>query len=441
MNDKREETTISRLQCGTIKTECEIMAGKIRVGVFGAGRGAYLGTTVEPAGMELVAICDLFEPLLAQAKRTLKNSAVTFYTDYGKFLEHDLDAVIVANYATEHAPAAIRALQAGKHVLSECMAVFTPAEAVALVEAVETSGKVYMFAENYPFAAPNLEMRRLYQSGELGEFQYGEGEYIHPIPLSESVGLCSGPSHWRAWLPITYYCTHSMGPVMLITGTRPTQVGGFVVPYDEHDPRRTEQINKMDTASILMCRMDNGGWAKIIPWAFLRDHGNRVRICCSRGSMECNQAEDGLLRVRREPFDFPDAKASTEFYRPRFPAEFASAAGFSHGGGDFFTGYYFAKAIRENSRPIIDVYMALDMTLIGIQGYRSALAGGMPMPIPDFRDQAVRDAYRHDDWNPDPARPCRDKPSASIRGDIAVLPETERHFMDLRRDYEKSLAE
>ncbi len=45
---------------------------------------------------------------------------MTTYTDYDRFLEHDIDAVILANCFHEHAPFAIKALEAGKHVMSEC---------------------------------------------------------------------------------------------------------------------------------------------------------------------------------------------------------------------------------------------------------------------------------------------------------------------------------
>ena len=128
------------------------MQDTIRVGVYGAGRGAHLGAVAQQVGMDLVAVCDSFEPLINRFQKDHPpEQGITYYTDYDKFLEHDLDAVIVANYATEHVPAVIKALAADKHVLSECMAMFTMAEAVQLVEAVEASDKVYFFAENVPF--------------------------------------------------------------------------------------------------------------------------------------------------------------------------------------------------------------------------------------------------------------------------------------------------
>lgn len=416
------------------------MQNTIRVGVYGAGRGAHLGAVAEKVGMDLVAICDAFEPLLDSIKRKRPDGeGITYYTDYDKFLEHDLDAVIVANYATEHVPAVLKALAADMHVLSECMAMFTMAEAVQLVEAVEASGKVYFFAENVPFNVQCLEMTRLYQSGEMGTFLYGEAEYVHPGTPSSAAGLMSGPDHWRAWLPASYYCTHSMGPVMMVTNTRPVQVNGFVVPYDFDDPAKTGGISKRDAAAVLMCKMDNSALAKVMPCASLRDHGYRIRFCCNKGTMEYNQGQP-QLRIHREPFDFDPPKQANTFYMPEFPEPFREAAGTGHGGADYFCSYYFAKAIREGSPPLIDVYKGIDMTSVGILGYRSALQGGIPLEVPDFRDRAVRETYRGDDWNPDPAR-CREgMPFSSVLGDIPVADENLARFAELRRKHVEGLG-
>ena len=106
---------------------------------------------------------------------------VATYTDYDEFLGHDLDAVILANFFHQHAPFAVKALRSGKHVMSEITACKTLGEAVALVRAVEDSGKIYMLAENYVYFAYVQEMRRLYRAGEIGEMQFGEGEYMSPF--------------------------------------------------------------------------------------------------------------------------------------------------------------------------------------------------------------------------------------------------------------------
>lgn len=60
----------------------------------------------------------------------------------------DIDAVVLASYCPDHAPQAVRALRAGKHVLSEVTAFHTVAQGVALARAVEETGLTYMMAEN-----------------------------------------------------------------------------------------------------------------------------------------------------------------------------------------------------------------------------------------------------------------------------------------------------
>jgi predicted dehydrogenase len=354
-------------------------------------------------------------------------------------LKTDIDAVMLANYATEHTWAAVKALAAGKHVLSECMACFTMAEAVELVEAVEKSGKVYMLAENYPFSAHNMELKRLFETGRYGKFVYGEAEYVHPISAKEMATLYSGPDHWRAWLACTYYCTHSMGPVMNITGARPVRVSGFAFPYDHDDEQVTNSLRVADGGGVLMCTMDNEAVVKILPWNVLRDHGQRVRICCNKGTMEYNQG-DGHIRVRTEPFDFPDEKEHFHYYDATRPPEDAEADKHGHGGGDFFTCRYFARAIESGViEPKLDVHSAVDMTVIGIQGYRSICNGSASMEIPDFHDPAMREKYRHDHWNHDPARRASGMPFPSVRGDIRVSEAAKKFFATERAAYEAKL--
>src|SRR5262245_24263005 len=211
------------------------MKKPIRVGVIGVGRGLSFARGAHIVGMKLVALCDHWKEKLRDAGKQLK---VATYTDYNRFLEHDLDAVILANYFHEHAPFAIAALRAGKHVMSECAACNTLDEGVALCRAVEETGQIYMFAENCPYTAFNLEMARLYRAGEIGRVLYAEGEYIHPGSFDWYMGIAPGLRHWRNNYPATYYCTHALAPLMTITDTMPIRVSGFAVPLPEDSARQ-----------------------------------------------------------------------------------------------------------------------------------------------------------------------------------------------------------
>ena len=388
---------------------------KIRVGVVGVGRGQSFAFGAQHAGMELVALCDTWEERLEAAGAQLQAAT---YTDYDRFLEHDLDAVVLANYFHQHAPFAIQALAAGKHVMSETSACHTLGEGVTLARAVERSGRIYMFAENYPYMAYNQEMRRLYQKGSIGEFKYGEGEYVHPDPPEVKLARSIGKDHWRNWIPATYYCTHSIAPVMFITDTRPVRVNGFVVPFDYEDPTETLHMARSDTAAVIMCRMDNGAMLKSLHGG-LRGHGNYVRIHGNKGLMEnCRHGDHSRLRLLREPWEKRKGEPTEIVYRPDFPIHHDKAVRAGHGGGDFFTNHAFAEAIRSGQQPYLDVYRGIDMSIAGVLAWKSALNDSAPQDVPDFREESVRRKYADDHWSPDPARAGKGQPTCSILGDI-----------------------
>jgi predicted dehydrogenase len=382
-------------------------AGPIRVGVVGVGRGQSFAAGASHAGMELVALCDTWEEKLQEAGR---RHAVATYTDYDAFLAHDMDAVVLANYFHQHAPFALRALAAGKHVMSETAACKTLGEGVALARAVEGSGKVYMFAENYPYMAFNQEMRRLYQVGEIGEVRYAEGEYNHPMDVRTRLQISPGLRHWRNYLPSTYYCTHALAPLMVITDAMPVCVNALSIADATQEERG---VRVGDPGSVILCRMDNGAVFRLFGLT-LPGHRVYYRLHGTRGMME--NTLDGQVRVAHEAWDRQPGEPLERTYRPDFPehGELARRAG--HGGGDFWTTYHFAQAIRSGEPPYLDVYRGLAMSAVGIAAWKSALAEGAPVPVPDFREESARRQYENDDWSPwlEDRRPGQ--PPPSIRG-------------------------
>ena len=92
------------------------------IGVLGAGQiaqAAHFAACRKARTAELYAICDAAEDLLGPDGGRFTSRTVT-YTDYDKMLaDGNIDAVIVAVADQFHVPLAIRALDAGKHVLVE----------------------------------------------------------------------------------------------------------------------------------------------------------------------------------------------------------------------------------------------------------------------------------------------------------------------------------
>ena len=130
---------------------------KVRIGVVGACRGAGMINYCKRAdNTEVVAICDKSHEALETQKENAKGLNITFYDNFEDFIKHDMDAVVLENYAHEHAPFAIKTMKLGKHIFSEVLHVQAMKEAVELVETVEKTEKIYVNCDEYPGEyAPN----------------------------------------------------------------------------------------------------------------------------------------------------------------------------------------------------------------------------------------------------------------------------------------------
>jgi predicted dehydrogenase len=374
------------------------MAKAVRVGVLGMRRGAALARLAQQAGMQLVAVCESDAQRLHQAATAL---GVAGYQDVEPFLDHPMDAVILVNDFDQHAPVAIQALDRGLSVLSETAACRTIGEGVALIEAAQRSDGIYMFAENYPYMPFTREMRRRYRVGQIGEVRYAEAEYLdEPADLAWFV---NDRAHWRARLPATYYCTHSLAPVAAITGTRPLQVSGFVVPT-AGGPEALERARRgRGWAALLVARLDNGAVFKSLHGFLQAGQQAWVRIHGDRGLMEnLRHGDTRTLRVLWDAVDDKDGRREEEMFLP-WPAEFppTSADPMGDGVAETLMLRDFATAVREGTPSDQDVYFGVELSVTGIQAMRSSLAGSLPVEVPDLRRPAVRRAYAADDWFPD----------------------------------------
>lgn len=377
---------------------------KMKIGVLGAYRGSSMINYCKRAdNAEVVAICDKSPEALESQRKNAQGLNITFYDNFDDFIKHDMDAVVLANYANEHAPFAIKAMKSGKHVFSEVLPVQTMKEAVELIEVVEETGMIYAYGENYCYMPAPYEMKKLYKQDKIGEFEYGECEYIHncePIWPSITYGE---RDHWRNNMYSTFYCTHSLGPIIHATGLRPVSVTGFEGTKNE---RAVRVGAKGGSFGIEMVTLENGGIIKSIHGCFLYKDSVWYSMYGSKGRMECGRedAKDGHIHkiyVNCDEYSGQYGEEKIESYTPTHGHE-EKLEGFGHGGSDFYTMYHFVERIKGNTdADIIDVYEAMDMFLPGMFAYRSILDGGVPKEIPNLRDKAVRELWRNDTTSTD----------------------------------------
>ncbi|MGC2484774.1 MAG: Gfo/Idh/MocA family oxidoreductase [Acidimicrobiales bacterium] len=121
------------------------MDRKLKVGVIGAGVIAqvmHLHFLRELNDrFETVALCDLSNEVASACAREYGIPAV--FTDWRAMLGEDLDAVLILTSGS-HAPVAVEAARAGKHVFSEKPMCFSAVEGAEMIEAARVANVVLM---------------------------------------------------------------------------------------------------------------------------------------------------------------------------------------------------------------------------------------------------------------------------------------------------------
>ena len=150
-----------------------------------------------------------------------------------------------------------------------------------------------------------------------------------------------------------------------------------------------------------MVTLENGGIVKSIHGGLYKD-SVWYTLYGSKGRLESVRYDTDVPEMVKRMFVNADA------YEGEYPEinikdyilerEFDEIAkDFGHGNSDFYIMYNFVRKIQGyEDADTIDVYEAMDMFLPGLFAYRSILAGGIPMEIPNLRDKAVRELWRND---------------------------------------------
>lgn len=377
---------------------------RVRIGIFGVGRGMQLAEALMMLDVDIVAICDNHKERREAAMKRLDKS-VAAYESFDEFIEHPMDAVLLANNFYQHVPYAIKCFERNIHVLSECTAHGTMGEGVALIRAFQKSKSIYMLAENYPQMLFNKEMKRIADNGTLGKILYAEGEYNHPVDPWDTAFTKMFrfyPEHWRHFLPRTYYITHTLGPVMNVTGATPKRVTAFNMfePYENETPSATYNA---DRAANVTTMNDDGSVFRITACSAYGAHHNSYRFCGTKGQVENLRGMDGKIMLRYNEWEKPEGMQTETLYTPSWndpDEELIKQSG--HGGADYVTMRMFVNCVKEGKQPPhpFDIYSASAMASTGLLAHRSAMEGGKPYDIPDFRNEEDCALYENDFLTP-----------------------------------------
>lgn len=189
--------TTTQAPFGFLKRESPSINDQINIALIGAGSMGTgdTNTALKVPGIKLVAVCDLYDGRLADAKKRWGQDIFTTRS-YKELLNRtDIDAVIVATPDHWHQQISIDAMRAGKHVYCEKPMVHSIGEGPAVIKAQKETGKVFQVGSQGVSSLGNEKAKELLKDGAIGELNFAEGfwarhspggAWSYPIPADAS---------------------------------------------------------------------------------------------------------------------------------------------------------------------------------------------------------------------------------------------------------------
>ena len=142
----------------------------LKVGIIGVGGIARTHIPGWNASdhAEIVAFADMAEPIL-QSQAQAHGIAKTYTKTEDLINDPDVDIIDICTPSAYHAPLAVAALEAGKHVICEKPLAPTPEAIDEMIAARDKSGKMLMTAQHFRFRQDTLALKREIETGILGD--------------------------------------------------------------------------------------------------------------------------------------------------------------------------------------------------------------------------------------------------------------------------------
>lgn len=159
-----------------LSVEQQVLDQKLAVAVVGCG---YFGQKRLAACRSASDFIDLRAVVDTEADRAA-NASAKYGVRYALELESvtsdpEIEALILSAPNNQHAPLAVEALEAGKHVLVEKPLAINPAEAQRIVDAAEANQRYVKTASNHRFFQTVIKAYELYNSGLIGDIMSFRG--------------------------------------------------------------------------------------------------------------------------------------------------------------------------------------------------------------------------------------------------------------------------
>src|SRR6476661_617663 len=157
---------------------------QLQIALIGSGgMGVADATTaITVPGIKLLAVCDLYDGRLAEAKKRWGSDIATT-RDFNEIINRkDIDAVIVATPDHWHKDISVAAMNQGKNVYCEKPMVHEISEGAAVVDAQRKNKVVFQVGSQGMSSLGNEKAKQLLKEGAIGQLNYAEGFWARMSP-------------------------------------------------------------------------------------------------------------------------------------------------------------------------------------------------------------------------------------------------------------------
>ncbi|MCC6945322.1 MAG: Gfo/Idh/MocA family oxidoreductase [Thermomicrobiales bacterium] len=355
----------------------------VRLGFIGASRALQLARACQQ--VDDIEASVFFDVDAEAAHRAANEVGASTTPTLEALLDSNVDAVVVGSPIPFHLEHVRAAYAAGKHVLCEVTPCSTMDEARAMVEVVQASGLVFMLAENYSYFSEVETVRRLHADGRFGDVYYAECDHL--IDIRALWRDQSGALTWRGRGEVGVYSTHGLGPLLTILDDRVVSISAETVSGGQFDPQVT-----FPTMHLMQMTTERGRKMRLrIDLASPRPPlGAFYAIQGTHGAYESWRGLGDEPKIWLEDTHGPNSIRKWADWHPldAFRQEYLGDAwepvpGLA--GCDRRMMIDFAAAVRGERANPIDIHRAMDFYLPGLLADDSAVAGGVPIEVPDTR--------------------------------------------------------
>lgn len=283
-------------------------APRIRLGMVGGGRGAFIGAVHRIAARlddqyELVAGC-----FSSDAERAAASAAdLGVARSYDNFTEmaarearrkDGIEAVAIVTPNHMHAPVALQFLKRGIHVICDKPLTHHLTEAKKLAKAAQASGVIFALTHNYTGYPMIREAKELVQSGVLGDIRLVQVEYAQDWLAEPIEQTGQKQADWRTD-PARSGAGGATGDIGTHAFNLANFVSGLTLDSLSADLQSFVQGRRVDDNAHVMLRYQGGArgmlWCSQVAAGL--ENGLRLRVFGTKAGLSWEQENPNYLNV------------------------------------------------------------------------------------------------------------------------------------------------